>query len=413
MLIQFNFKNYKGFKDDTSLNMMATNLKEHKYNLIDNNGEKFLKIASIYGANASGKSTIIHAFSFMTSFVVNSFKNSSTNIEIPLKRFKFDNISREASSEFEVFIKYKNNEYQYGFKLDNRRIIEEWLYKRDFRSKKSIKYKVLFERVGKKIECDQQLKGAKNLVSLTEDNTLFLSISANAKVPYVKDVMDWFNHVIIIDMGDCEVESYITRGLPSFIQDREYQKEIIKFLNAIDINIVDIGVEKITVDGERDKYKIYSYHKVNNSDELISIPFSEESNGTQKMFALYALFKVSIELGMPIFIDELDAKLHPLLLRYIISIFHSDKTNKNGAQLIYTAHDNYTLNKEVFRRDEIWFVEKDIESVSNLYSLAEYKLNDEKKVRNDASYNKDYLSGRYGAIPILESFNFYGDNNDE
>ena len=412
MLIQFNFKNYKGFKDETILDMTATALKEHQYNLININNEKILKVAAIYGANASGKSTVIQAFSFMVDFVIKSFKYSTSNIDIPLKRFAFDNISRQEPAEFEVFIKYKQDEYQYGFKLDNKKVIEEWLYKRDFRCKKTAKYKVLFERDGKTIECESQLKEAKSLASITEDNTLFLSICSNAKIPYVKDVMEWFNNTTIVDMGDCEVERFITRGVSSRIENREYQKELVKFLNAIDINIVDIKVEKINVEGESNKYRIYSYHKMEGSSELVAIPFSEESSGTQKMFALYGLFKHSMELGMPIFIDELDAKLHPLLIKYVLSIFHSEEKNANGAQLIYTAHDDYTLNKEIFRRDQIWFVEKDINSVSNLYSLAEYKLGD-KKVRNDASYNKDYLSGKYGAIPIINSFDIIGEDKNE
>ncbi|MBC5626609.1 ATP-binding protein [Clostridium sp. NSJ-49] len=403
MLIQFNFRNYKGFKYETSLDMTATSLKEHQYNLIDMGSEKILKIAAIYGANASGKSTVIEAFGFMNSFILNSFKYSTSNIDIPLKRYAFDKNSKLEPAEFEVFIKYKNDEYQYGFKIDNKKVLEEWLYKRDFRSKKTAKYKSLFERVGKQIECSTQLKDAKSLALITEDNTLFLSICSNAKIPYVKDVMEWFSNTTIVDMGDCEIEGLITRGVSSIIEDRKYQKELVRFLNAIDINIVDIKVEKINVEGEKNRYRIYSYHNIEDSSELVAIPFYEESSGTQKMFSLYSLFKNSIELGMPIFIDELDAKLHPLLMKYIISMFHSEETNENGAQLIYTAHDDFTLNKDIFRRDQIWFVEKDINSVATLYSLSEYKVGD-KKVRNDASYNKDYLSGKYGAIPILNSF---------
>lgn len=412
MLIQFNFKNYKGFKYETSLDMTATSLKEHQYNLIDDGNEKILKIAAIHGANASGKSTVIEAFKFMSDFVVNSFKYSTSNIDIPLKRYAFDKTSKLEPAEFEVFIKYKNNEYQYGFKIDNKKVLEEWLYKRDFRNKKTAKYKSLFERTGNQIECSPQLKEAKSLALITEDNTLFLSICSNAKIPYIKDVMEWFNNTIIINMGDCEIERFITRLVSSVIEDREYQKELVRFLNAIDINIVDIEVEKINIEGEKNRYRIYSYHKVENSSELVAIPFYEESSGTQKMFALHGFFKHSIELGMPIFIDELDAKLHPLLMQYILSMFHSEKTNKNGAQLIYTSHDNYTLNKDIFRRDEIWFVEKDINSVSTLYSLSEYKIGD-KKVRNDASYNKDYLSGKYGAIPILNSFDISEEKKDD
>ncbi|MGL5085926.1 MAG: AAA family ATPase [Clostridium sp.] len=412
MLIQFNFKNYKAFKFDTSLDMTATSLKEHQYNLININNEKLLKIAAIYGANASGKSTVIEAFGFMNKFVRNSFKYSTSNIDIPLKRYAFDKNSRQEPSEFEIFIKIKEVEYQYGFILDNKKIIEEWLYIRDFSNKRATKYQTLYEREGKNISCSTKLKDAKSLSSITEDNTLFLSICSNAKIPYVKDVMEWFNNISIVDMGDCEVEGLITRGVSSSIEDLNYQKELVRFLNAIDINIVNLKVEKLNIEGEADRYRIYSYHKVQGCDELVAIPFNEESSGTQKMFSLYKLFKNSLELGMPIFIDELDAKLHPLLMKYVLSMFHSEEINKNGAQLIYTAHDEFTLNKEIFRRDQIWFVDKDIDSISSLYSLAEYKLGD-KKVRNDASYNKDYLAGKYGAIPILNSFDVIGEKKDE
>lgn len=412
MLIQFNFENYKGFRDRTSLDMTATSLKEHQYNLIEENSDKILKIAAIYGANASGKSTVIEAFYFMTTFVENSFKYSSSNNKIPLKRFAFDKKSKESPSEFEVFIKYNGNEYQYGFRLDDKKVIEEWLYRRDFRSKNKPKYKPLFEREGQIIECDSKIENAKNLANITEENTLFLSICGNAKIPYVKDVVQWFKNTRILNMGDCDIERIVTRGVTSNIENREYQKDIVRFLNAIDINIVDIRVEKQDIESEGGKYKIYFSHKMNNSDELVEIPFYEESSGTQKMFAMYGLFRDALEDGMPIFIDELDAKLHPLLIKYILTMFHSEDTNKKGAQLIYTAHDEYTLNKDIFRRDQIWFVEKDSESIATLYSLAEYKIGD-KKVRNDASYNKDYLAGRYGAIPILNEFDIIGEINNE
>ena len=250
------------------------------------------------------------------------------------------------------------------------------------------------------------------MANIIEENTLFLSICGNAKIPYVKDVVQWFKNTRILNMGDYDIERIVTRGVTSNIENREYQKDIVRFLNAIDINIVDIRVEKQDIESEGGKYKIYSSHKMNNSDELVEIPFYEESSGTQKMFAMYGLFRDALEDGMPIFIDELDAKLHPLLIKYILTMFHSEDTNKKGAQLIYTAHDEYTLNKDIFRRDQIWFVEKDSESVATLYSLAEYKIGD-KKVRNDASYNKDYLAGRYGAIPILNEFDIIGEINNE
>ncbi|SJT59116.1 Predicted ATPase [Clostridioides difficile] len=194
-----------------------------------------------------------------------------------------------------------------------------------------------------------------------------------------------------------------------FIQSGKYENELVKFLNSIDINIDGIIVEK--PETENDEPKIYTKHLMNNKKTYYKMPLSEESSGTQKMFALFYYLHVSLELGMPIFIDELDAKLHPLLLRYILTMFHDENINKNGAQLIYVTHDNYTLTRDIFRRDQIWFVEKDSDSVSHLYSLAEYKTEDDKKVRKDASYNKDYLLGKYGSVPILRGYDMWGNNN--
>ena len=150
------------------------------------------------------------------------------------------------------------------------------------------------------------------------------------------------------------------------------------------------------------------YIKKLENGELKALPFYLESNGTRKMFHLFDFFMDALKNGMVLFVDELDAKLHPLLTRYIINLFHNSEKNIGNGQLIYSTHDTVNLNKETFRRDEIWFVEKDKNGVSELYSLSDYIIEDEngnaKKVRNDATYNKDYLTGRYGAIPVLEKF---------
>ena len=148
-------------------------------------------------------------------------------------------------------------------------------------------------------------------------------------------------------------------------------------------------------------------HKGENG-EVKALPFYLESNGTRKMFHLFDFFMDALKNGMVLFVDELDAKLHPLLTRYIINLFHNSDTNKGNGQLIYSTHDTVNLNKETFRRDEIWFAEKDKDGISEIYALSDYILEDDKnagkKVRNDATYNKDYLTGRYGAIPVLEEF---------
>ena len=407
MLIQFNFKNFKGFKEETSLDMTAaTLLQEHPYNLIIGKEESYIKVAAIYGANGSGKSSIVQAFDFMRKWVLTSFKKESEKKGIPVKRFAFDNTSRNKTAEFEVFFMHNSNEYQYGFTVDNKKVHEEWLYKRDFRGKG--KYKTLFERSGDKIECSNLLKGAEALSEFVEESTLFLSMIASAKINYAKDVFHWFIATEVIDFGDIILELVMNKMLPANIEDENYLSGIRDFLKSVDINIDGIRVEKKKNFDDEYEYKIYSKHLSKDKKTPYEIPFTEESSGTQKMFALYTYIVNAMNNGDTLIVDELDAKLHPLLLRYIINMFHNEDINKNGAQLVYTTHDNYTLSREIFRRDQVWFVEKDENAVSELYSLSELKLDDNKKVRNDATYNKQYLLGRYGAVPILKGFDMLG-----
>ncbi|MDD3225158.1 MAG: ATP-binding protein [Clostridium sp.] len=403
MLRQFNFKNFKSFKNETTLDMTATSITEHPYNLINStNGEKYLKSAAIYGANASGKSSVIEAYKFMRKWVRDSFKNASDKGNIPLKRFAFDTKSKNEPSEFEVFFEFNKEEYQYGFSLDNKKINEEWLYIKNQKGK----FISLFERSGEDIECNSKLlKGAKNFIPMVADKTLFLSIIANAKINYAINVVKWFSVAGVIDYGDIEFENTLSKLPYSYIEEDGYQEDLTSFLNAIDIDIAGIIVEKDKND-DNTKYKIYTKHLMEDNKNYYKLPLSEESSGTQKVFSLFYFLQAALKLGSPIFIDELDSKLHPLLLRYIITLFHDENTNRLGAQLIYTTHDNYTLTKDIFRRDQIWFVEK-INAVSNLYSLAEYKSEDYKKIRKDASYNKDYLLGKYGGVPILRGYDMW------
>lgn len=409
MLIQFNFKNFKSFKNDTSLDMTATSITEHPYNLItSDDGEKYIKTAAIYGANASGKSSVIEAFHFMKKWILFSFKNASDDEDIPLNRFAFDTISKNDPAEFEIFFQFEKEEYQYGFSLDNKKIYEEWLY---IKSNKG-KFIPLFERENSNISCDsKKLKGANNFISMVKEKTLFLSIISNANIPYAKNILHWFELTMTLDYGNISSEKILTE-FTSDIESTKYQNKLLSFLNAIDIDIKGIIIEKNFVN-DKTEYKIYTKHLIEGGNEYYKLPLSQESSGTQKMFSLFYFLESALDLGLTLFIDELDSKLHPLLLRYILTIFHDENVNKNGSQLIYTTHDNYTLTRDIFRRDQIWFVEKDDLAISNLYSLAEYKFEDDKKVRKDASYNKDYLLGKYGAVPILRGYDMWGDENDK
>lgn len=407
MLIQFTFKNFKSYRDEVTLDMTATSIKEHNFNTvqIDKNNE-LLKVASIYGANASGKTGIIDAFNFMRFFVINSFKNQNEGKGIPVKRFAFDKSSRNSKSEFEAFFILDGKEYQYGFTIDNKRVYEEYLYIRNNKFKE--KYDTLFERSDNKITCGNAFKEAEKLVDLLGEATLFLSLTSNTKIKDANIILEWFLKTNVVDFGNTIIEGLVSRMLPiKDMKDGAYIKRLEKFMKAIDTGIDGIRIEEIkdiVNESEEPSYKVYSKHKMIDESGFVEIPLAEESSGTQKMFSLYRFLMDAIKGGNTVFIDELDAKIHPLLLRYIINMFHNPEINKNNSQLIYSTHDIYTLTKDTFRRDQIWFTDKDKHGVSTLYSLVEYKLDDNKKVRNDATYNKEYLLGRYGAIPLLKEF---------
>ena len=414
MLVQFNFKNFKSFRDEVSLDMTATSIREHTYNLVEvKPGNSILKVAAIYGANASGKSNVIEAFNFMHFFVVNSLglenlENKHNRRVIPVKGFAFDGVSSGESSEFEVFFISNNTEYQYGFTVDKDRIHQEWLY---YKKVNGRKYDKLFERIGNAITCGKKMIDAEKFKESADNKTLFLTLTAKTKINISMSILRWFLANSTVNFGNIAFESIISNGIsPEILESEEYKKRIENFLVAIDTGIKGIRVEKINDNSESDEegYKVFSKHEIKGRNEYVEIPFDQESSGTQKMFCLFNFFWEAMKNGSVLFIDELNAKLHPFLVRYIINMFHDPAINKKNAQLIYTTHDTFTLTKDVFRRDEIWFVEKDTEGVSRLYSLVEYKTEDDNKVRNDATYYKDYLSGRYGAVPLLKEFDILG-----
>lgn len=412
MLIQFNFSNFKSYKNLTSLDLTATSIKEHPENLIlGKKNEKHLKSVAIYGSNSSGKSNIINAFEHMQYLVLTSFSEASKRTTIPLKRFKFDKKSEEMPSNFEVFFTISDIEYQYGFELTSKEIKEEWLYKRDYRGKS--KYNLIFERKNQKFELSEKILPLKEVLKSVTDQTLLLSFLANTANDDAKNVNQWFLETEVIDFGDPFWDALQARVLPPDCFKENNSEDFKKFLKAIDVGIESIRVEKNSKkDNSLNKdlepsYKAFSIHKNSDSNTFTEISLSEESSGTLKMINIYSFLKDSLQKGLTLFVDELDAKLHPLLTRYIINLFNSE--NNSNAQLIFSTHDVTNLNKDIFRRDQIWFVEKKHDKSSNLFSLSEIKSDENTKIRNDASYNKDYLNGRYGAIPILSDFNTGGE----
>ena len=388
MLIRFSFKNFKSFRDENCLDMRATVLKEHEYNVANINNERYLKVAAIYGANASGKTNVLDAFDFMKKVVL---------ISDDTKNFDEENILsfmiNDKPIELEVEILAKNNIiYKYGFGIIDNIIKSEWLYKQI-----ENKYIKIFERTDSVID----FPSSDNTFDNIDEKVLFLSVYNKL---YSNDdfssVYNWFVNACYLNLG---LKTESTRNFPyKLVSNEKYREEMVKFLRIFDNTIDSI---KITTKEDGQGAIISLVHNGPNGKKT-PLPISLESNGTIKMVYLFDFLMEGLREGKVLFIDELDAKLHPLLTRYIINLFHNKEKNIGNGQLIYSTHDTINLNKETFRRDEIWFAQKNGEGVSELYSLSDYVVTDkngnEKKVRNDASYSKDYLTGRYGAVPILD-----------
>ena len=404
MLIRFSFKNFKSFKNENCLDMEATSLKEHEYNVAKTENGEYLKVSAIYGANASGKTNVLQAFDYMKKRILvsdDSKKNSPIDEE-NIYSFMINN----NPIALEVEILAKNNKiYKYGFEVLKDTIISEWLFE-----KRVNKFYAIFERENNNVS--MKPNKISDLVNIDE-RTLFLNIYSkiDRNNEDFSNVYDWFVNSMYLDLGNPNFERFINNRVSlKILSDENYKKELLKFIKTIDSGIEGIKTTPDSFEAVKSNNGIIDIEVLHRGEngELKALPFYLESNGTRKMFHLFDFFMDALKNGMVLFIDELDAKLHPLLTRYIINLFHNSQTNIGNGQLIYSTHDTVNLNKETFRRDEIWFAEKDKDGISEIYALSDYILEDDKnagkKVRNDATYNKDYLTGRYGAIPVLEEF---------
>ena len=406
MLIRFSFKNFKSFKNENCLDMEATSLKEHEYNIAKIENGDYLKIAAIYGANASGKTNVLQAFSYMKKriLVSDDSKVNSPMSEENIYSFLINN--NPISLEVEILAK-NNKIYKYGFEILKDKIISEWLYE-----KRINKFYEIFERNGNNVQIMKVKNKLFDLANI-DDKSLFLKSfrAIDKSNEDFNNVYEWFMNSNYLDLGDPNFENALNNRISlKIIEDEKYKNELLKFIKTFDATIDSINISPNSIEELKNTNGVVKVELVHNGEDgnKKALPLTLESNGTMKMFHLFDFFMDTLRNGNVLFVDELDAKLHPLLTRYIINLFHNSEKNIGNGQLIYSTHDTVNLNKETFRRDEIWFVEKDKNGVSELYSLSDYIIEDEngnaKKVRNDATYNKDYLTGRYGAIPVLEEF---------
>lgn len=417
MLLQFNFSNFKSFKDDNTLDLTATKITEYSNKVRTIGNEKILPLSAIFGANAHGKSNVIEAFRYMTDYVINSLnyggetdkKDDKSNFYKPTP-FLFDNESKEKVSTFEVYFMESNDnnskQYNYGFTVNSAGVEEEWLNYRT-KSYKKDEYKNIFYR--NTLDNTLDLSGlpkncVKNIEIALEKETLIVSLGSKLKIDKLKLIRNWFYKNEFANFSEPMEDLFISRLVPNdFATSKKVQDDVVRYLNSFDTSIVGFEVEKI----DNNTLSINSMHKVANSNTLVGIPLEEESSGTLKMFTLYRLLQNVLERGGVLFIDELNARLHPLLVRNFLITFTDTEINTNNAQLIFTTHDAWQLKSDTLRRDEIWFTEKDSSGVSTLYSLHDFK-DDDSKIRKDEDYEKNYLLGKYGAIPNLTYLDILG-----
>ena len=415
MLLQFYFSNYRSFEGEGILDMRASGSNELSSHIRNTLNEKVLPVTAIYGANASGKSSVFEAFQFMALCVLESLSFSDDDKKNPYKlkvdSFKFSE-SREKPSEFEInYIDKKGKKelyYNYGFKIDNSGILEEYLTSNTKTGvKRNEDYTYIFKREkNQKLYLDSSIeKFRENLEISLKEKTLLVSLGAKLNIDEFIRVRTWFINTEVINFSNSLYGAFLENILPNnIIESEEVRKNLVSFINSFDDSIIDIEVEKISAIDENDKdnYRVFTIHKSDKGTSTARISMNEESSGTKKMFSLYQTLLDVLRKGGVFFADELDIKLHPLLMRNILLTFTDKEKNPNNAQLIFTTHNTIYMDMDLLRRDEIWFVEKD-NGVSNLYSLDDITNEKGEKVRKDSNYEKHYLLGNYGAIPNLKN----------
>ena len=407
MLCQFTVKNFKSIRDEVTFDMQAAAISEHEDRIIkDKDEELYLPVSAVYGPNGGGKSNGLESLHSLVTKVLRPLYATSNNEEIAIKMkklviepFAFDEETRNEPTEFELFFRTAMAEYRYELTV-KKEVIE---YERLDRIKLETGRKsALFERD----EDEITLKGAFARLKTSDELSDTLPLLSYLGITYsknevVQDVLDWFDEEIdFLNYGNPMQELRMAVS-----KSEDVKRLMLQMIQEMDLDIVDFRVEE----KENDRIEVFTKHVVDEYEAELNL--FDESSGTKKLFGLLPFIAKSLLRGTTLVIDELDAKIHPVLLKYLIMTFSNMEKNKKGAQLIFTSHDLSTMNSEVFRRDEIWFVAKGNRQNSKLYSLVEFKNKKGESVRKDAKFDKQYLEGKYGADPYLRKIIDWGTVN--
>ena len=397
MLCQFTFSNYRSYRDETTLTMQASSMKEFSESLLTGgDSQSFLPVAAVYGPNAGGKSNLLEALGYVKDAVAHPIFALMRETDgrgesfLHLGRcapFAFDGVHANLPSKFEVYYRVNGYEYRYTLAVRSSQIVGESLARRKVGASRAAQ---LFERERADVTLGPSLRRAGVSVKYNPDIPYLSFLYMNTDLESVRDAGSWFLNCPLLDYSNF----FLERLLENLLEEKD-SPEITRFLKAVDIHVEGFRVERDS-EGEQ---RVYVKHRVGERD--YELRFSEESAGTQKLMGLAGVVMNALEKGGTILVDELDAKLHPKLLRYVILLFKDPEVNRGGAQLIFTSQDVSTMRNDVFRRDEIWFVARDADEASRLWSLSDLHEPNGNLVSKNAAFDKQYLAGRYGADPYL------------
>lgn len=422
MLIQFQIENFRSFREEATFNMLASKLTSRSAELDEGTvrepkpGLRLVTSAAIYGANASGKSNLVLALAFMSWFVANSARELHRSDRIPVDLFKLRERPTRKTAKFEVVFLCGQTEYRYGFAADERRVAQEWLFARE-----KTRERTLFTRDGATFELGPSFRReGQGLPEKTRDNALFLTVVAQFNGTVAGEISTWFRSINLVSgVHDLSARLHTIER----IRDARERGLALELLRRFDLGIEGLELEHrppadapttlpeemrtMLLSHSAGQDVVKTVHRAFKADgrpgKEVRFDLDDESQGTQKLFALAGPLLEALRGPRLLVIDEFDARLHPILSRMIIQLFNSRASNPHHAQLVIATHDTSVLHKDMFRRDQIWFTEKDKGANSHLYSLAEFK------VRNDASFAKDYIQGLYGAVPFIRRDGLFED----
>lgn len=415
MLIEFQVSNFRSFREPQILSTVSGPYPEHRStNTFDPKlpgFQRLVRSCAIYGANAAGKTNLLRALQFLQSLVLTSASTSSTALP-GYSPFKFAKSTRKRPSDFRVTFVQQGVRYEYGLTLDAQRILSEWLMEYVNPRGRAIFQRKYDER-SKTYEWkfSSFLKGQRSVWSeATRPNALFLSTAIQLNSKQLRPVFEWFQSRLVVIAGATALNPGLTLQL---LNRPDGVSKLLPFMQEADLGITGIDVEREPLPpgagglvirsnqileqlpGASPNLLKVTFSHSTTTNEDVGLDLSEESAGTQALFRNAGAWLNVFENGEVLLIDEIDTSLHPLLTKYLIGKFHSNSSNPKNAQLIFTTHNTSLLDQDLFRRDQIWFVEKDPEGASKVFPLTDFKT------RNDESLERWYLRGRYGALPLL------------